>query len=505
MASCPGFNFNEWAVVPHAPASTGPLQLPSMRPPVGCRTFTSAAVEQALEAASRAISDPDIRQLLVNTLPNTLDTAVAWHSSSGPWPYTFVITGDINAQWTRDSANQLLPLVRYMGRDVALQRLIAGLVNMQAEQIAEYPFANAYKPPPRSGLVPAENSWAAHDRVEPPFDRQRVFEAKFEIDSLAAFFKLSTAYWRAARPGGSGTDPAQVPFVAAAQVPFVDTGTWCRAVGGALDVLEQLQRPTLVDGNSRLTNATVTFLREASRASETSFGGGRGNPVRETGMVRSLFRPSDDAVMLPFFVPGNAMLAVELERLADMAQALGGSGFASVAARALRLARAIRAGISEHAIVDHPRHGRVYAFEVDGYGGRVMMDDANVPSLLALPYLGFVDAGDPVYQNTRRMVLSEDNPWHFAGSRIQGVGSPHTGFLRVWPMAVAVRAITSSDPAEIRAAVQMLAGTTAGLGLMHESVSAADPAVFTRPWFAWCNGVAAELIIDTVSRFPGLL
>ncbi|KAJ2714270.1 hypothetical protein H4R19_001818 [Coemansia spiralis] len=491
MATCPGFSYSEWSTVPHSPVSAGPLQLPSMRPPAGCRTFASPAVEQAIEATSHAIRDPDIRQLLSNTMPNTLDTAIAWHNSGSPWPYTFVITGDINAQWTRDSANQLLPLVPYMDQDLALQRLIAGLVNMQAEQISEYPFANAYKPPVRSGLVPGENGWAAKDTVEPQFDRQRVFEAKFEIDSLAAFFKLSSAYWR--KTGGTQ------------QLPLVDTVAWARAVEGAIGLLEQLQQPTFADdSNSRLNNATVKFLREATRPTETSFGGGRGNPVRNTGMVRSLFRPSDDAVMLPFFVPGNAMLAVELERLAPVLQALG-HGTAPGAERALVLARAIRAGISEHAIVDHPRHGRVFAFEVDGYGGRMLMDDANVPSLLALPYLGYVDASDTVYQNTRRMVLSGDNPWHFGGSQIQGVGSPHTGFLRVWPMAIAMRALTSSDRAEIQAAVQMLARTTAGLGLMHESVSTTDPAVYSRPWFAWCNGIVAELIIYTVQRFPGLL
>ncbi|KAJ2833076.1 hypothetical protein FBU31_001972 [Coemansia sp. 'formosensis'] len=171
-----------------------------MRPPPECRTFNSPAVEAAISRISAQITDPDIRQLFINIMPNTLDTAIAWHTPGTKgavnYPYTFVITGDINAQWTRDSTNQLLPLLPYAKADAGLNALIAGLVNMQAEQIAEYPFANAYKPPVRSGLVPGDNNRPKGDIVFPTYDPNTVFEAKFEIDSLAAFFKLSTAFWR---------------------------------------------------------------------------------------------------------------------------------------------------------------------------------------------------------------------------------------------------------------------------------------------------------------------
>ncbi|KAJ1718756.1 hypothetical protein LPJ61_006487, partial [Coemansia biformis] len=178
MTPCPGFNYNGWAAEPHSPLSTGPLRIPSMRPPPACITFISTAVEQVIRETSQSINDPDIRQLFANIMPNTLDTAIAWHvGETSGWPYTFVVAGDINAQWTCDSTNQLLPLVPYMDRDIALQRLIAGLINMQAEQIAQYPFANAYKPPVHSGLKPAENGWAQKDTVDPPFDPRFVFEA----------------------------------------------------------------------------------------------------------------------------------------------------------------------------------------------------------------------------------------------------------------------------------------------------------------------------------------
>ncbi|KAJ2003754.1 hypothetical protein GGI04_002853 [Coemansia thaxteri] len=466
-----------------------------MRPAPKCRTFVSPAVDQAIERISKQIRDPDIQQLLANTMANTLDTAIAWHhgpsqNSSSKYPYSFVITGDINAQWTRDSANQLLPLLPYAAADAGLQALIAGLINMQAEQIAAYQFANAYQPPARSGLTPGTNGWAKSDQVVPAFDMRLVFEAKFEIDSLAAFFKLSAAYAR-----HFGTNMLNLP-------------EWLKAATGAVDLLVELQAPTFGD-DQRLINATVRFSRTASSPTESSFGAGRGNAGRRTGMVRTLFRPSDDSVIFPYLVPANAMLAVELVALADMLQTISPAQHQMLAARARGLADDIARGIAEHGVAEHARFGRVYAYEVDGYGGRLLMDDANVPSLLSLPYLGFVDAADPVYANTRRMLLSPANPWYFANGTTQlaGIGSPHTGFRSVWPMSVAVQALTSSNPIEIVDAVHMLVATTAGLGLIHESVNidAAGATEYTRPWFAWCNGVVSELITRVVAEYPGLL
>ncbi|KAJ2448341.1 hypothetical protein GGI03_007236 [Coemansia sp. RSA 2337] len=333
-----------------------------MRPPPEYHSFTSAAVEKELSRISAQITDPDIRQLLfINIMPNTLDTAIAWHYAGGTkdkldYPYTFVITGDINAQWTRDSTNQLLPLLPYAAADASLNTLIAGLVNMQAEQIAAYPFANAYKPPAQSGLVPGENGWAKGGTVHAPFDLRTVFEAKFEIDSLAAFFRLSTAFWREQQQDADSSD---------------------------------------FDSEQRLNDATVRFVRTANTPTESSFGGGRGNPIRRTGMVRTLFRPSDDSVIFPFLVPANAMLDVELHALAGM---LDKTGDTTIASRSRRLAEDITRGIYEFGTAEHPKYGHVFAYEVDGYGSRLLMDDANVPSLLALPYLGFVNATDPIYQ-----------------------------------------------------------------------------------------------------------
>ncbi|KAJ2688820.1 hypothetical protein H4R19_006541, partial [Coemansia spiralis] len=354
-----------------------------------------------------------------------------------------------------------------------------------AEELFVYPFGNAFQPPPRSGLQPGENGIAVDLNVAPPFDNRTVYEAKFEIDSFASFFQISTAYWRAT---GSHA--------------FVDAQAWVPAVTRILGIIRQLQEPTYT-ASTTLNAPVVEYSRLTDTATETQFGGGRGNPVRRTGMVRTLFRPSDDATIFPFLVPANAFLSVELQRLGEMLQEIGAQP--GLAADALELAREIRTGVWTFGTTTHPTHGRVFVFEADGYGSALVMDDANGPALLSLPYLGFVAASDEVYVNTRRMVLSSDSPWYFSGPYIRGVGSPHTGFSRVWPMAVAMQGLTSSNATEVRECLDQLKASTSRLGLIHESVNMADEYDYTRSWFAWANGLAGQFVIDALARFPGII
>ncbi|KAJ2781766.1 hypothetical protein H4R18_002679 [Coemansia javaensis] len=480
---CP--SYTDYSSVPHGPYSSGEYRVPSMRPPARCRTFRSATVEAVIQNVTSAMHDPDWKQLFANIFPNTLDTTVAWHDDSGRDPYTFLITGDITAQWIRDSTNQLLPYLPYAAQDTALARLVLGLVNMQAEELLGYTFGNAFQPPPRSGLAPSENGIALDLDVVPPFNNNTVFEAKFEIDSFASFFQIATAYWRATG------DHA-----------FVSAPAWVPAVTSILSSIRRLQEPTYT-ADGRLNKPLVEYSRLTDTATETQFGGGRGNPVRYTGMVRTLFRPSDDATIFPFLVPANAFLAVELGRLGAMLREIGVAP--ALAREAELLAAEIRRGVLEFGTAVHPRHGRVFVYEADGYGSSLVMDDANGPALLSLPYLGFVPAGDETYQNTRRLALSPDNPWHFSGPAITGVGSPHTGYMKVWPMAVAMRGLTSDSADEVAECLDMLKSSAAGLGLMHESVGVADPAIYTRSWFAWCNSLVAQFVVDAMARFPGII
>lgn len=205
--------------------------------------------------------------------------------------------------------------------------------------------------------------------------------------------------------------------------------------------------------------------------------GGVGNPVNcNTSLVRSAFRPSDDATILQFLIPSNAFMSVELRHLNTILRdyisytSLSTDSIAVLAERALVKSHAIATGIIEHAIFNHPLFGQVYAYEVDGYGGRVFMDDANIPSLLSLPLLGFVDRKDPIYLATRKMVFSNlGNPYFLQGRSFKGIGGPHIGIRHAWPMSLLVQIMTSDDDNEILESLDLLKRTTAGLGLMHES------------------------------------
>lgn len=211
-------------------------------------------------------------------------------------------------------------------------------------------------------------------------------------------------------------------------------------------------------------------------ATETLALGGAGYPVNaNTSLIRSAFRPSDDSTVLQFFIPGNAMLSVELDHLSGLlktAEEKGAKGAGAWGKLSTKLATTIRNGIYEHGTFEHPVFGKVFAYEIDGYGGRILMDDANMPSLLSLPLLGFIDMTDEIYQNTRRMVLSaQANPYYLEGTRLQGIGSPHTPTRNVWPMSLLVQIMTSNDREEIMQCLEQVMSTTGGLGLMHESVN----------------------------------
>ena len=164
------------------------------------------------------------------------------------------------------------------------------------------------------------------------------------------------------------------------------------------------------------------------------------------------------------------------------------------------LANEVETALKEYAVYNHPKYGKIYAFEVDGFGNHLLMDDANVPSLLAMPYLGDVDVNDEIYQNTRRFVWSEDNPYFFKGTAGEGIGGPHIGYDMIWPMSIMMKAFTSQDDQEIVSCIKMLMTTDAGTGFMHESFNKNNPEKFTRAWFAWQNTLFGELILTLINN-----
>jgi uncharacterized protein len=430
-----------------------PDQGPWERPAPHERAARSPAIEQRIERAAARIADPGLRRLLGNTLPNTLDTTIS-AAGTDERPDTFVRTGDIDAMWLRDSTAQVWPYLSSVREDADLDRLIRGVIHRQSTQVLLDPYANAFL----AGDEPSE--WA-DDQTEM---RPGVHERKWEPDSLQAFFRLSAGYWRASR--------SLRPFDAA----------WRDALVVALRTLETEQR---LDGTT-----PYRFRRPDGDPTDQAPNDGRGTATRPNGMVHGAFRPSDDACELPLSVPINLALAGALEAVAPLATDVD---LRQSAEAATALASAIRAGVARDAT-----HGegseRIWAYEIDGLGGQRRMDDANAPSLLSLPYLGACRADDPLYVATRRWVLSAANPWMFRGRVGEGVGSPHTGPGRAWPIAIAIRGLTATSDAERRAAIELLGATHAGTYLAHESFDVDDPSQFTRPWFAWANALVGELL-----------
>ncbi|MBV9848726.1 MAG: glycoside hydrolase family 125 protein [Armatimonadetes bacterium] len=436
----------------------------SQRPPVSNRRFTSRAVEETIAAVKGQIADPEIAWLFENCFPNTLDTTVHYREEGGR-PDTFVITGDIDAMWLRDSSAQVWPYLPLAKGDEALARLIRGVIRRQARCILLDPYANAFLP---DG---GRTEWTRdHTDMKPG-----VHERKWEVDSLCYPIRLAHGYWK--QTGDAQAFDAE----------------WERAMDRIVQTFREQQRR---DGPG-----PYHFQRENINPQESQFLGGYGWPTRPNGLISSLFRPSDDATIFPQLIPSNFFAAVSLRHLADIYGALRKPAKAEQAAS---FAEEVERALHDHARQTPPGFGTIYAYEVNGYGSVSLMDDANVPSLLSLPYLGAVASTDPTYQATRRWVWGESNPFFFAG-KFSGVGSPHTGRDMIWPMSLLMRGLTSDSQSEVADCLKTLKATHAGTGFMHESFHKDDPSRFTRSWFAWANTLFGELVLHTAHTFPQVL
>jgi len=402
-----------------------------------------------------------------NCFPNTLDTTVEFEMVGGR-PDTYVITGDIDAMWLRDSSAQVWPYLPLMGEDPNLQLLVAGVINRQTRCVLKDPYANAFYKDDQT-----VSPWK-DDRTEM---RPGIHERKWEVDSLCYPIRLAHGYWRA---GGDTT-------------PFDES--WRDALALTVRTFREQQRK---DGRG-----PYAFMRRSEVQADTAPGGGYGNPARPVGLVHSMFRPSDDATVFPLLVPSNFFAVVSLRQAAEMADEIARDS--GLAGQCRTLAAEIETALWEHGAVLHPVAGRIYAYEVDGYGNSYSIDDGNVPSLLSLPYLGAIARDDPVYQNTRSFLLSERNPYFFRGKAAEGPGGPHAGPNQIWPLGVIIRGLTSDDDREIQQCLSTLRNTHAGTGFMHEAFDKDDPAKFTRPWFAWANTLFGEFVLKTFRERPQLL
>jgi uncharacterized protein len=379
-----------------------------------------------------------------------------------------VITGDIDAMWLRDSSAQVWPYLAFMKTDATLQNLICGVINRQTRCILKDPYANAFYDDDQK-----VGEWKDDLTAMKP----GIHERKWEIDSLCYPIRLAYHYWKLT---GDAT-------------PF--DSQWKSAIEATLKVFKEQQR--------KQGNGPYQFQRRTSWATDGVPLNGYGYPVKPVGLICSIFRPSDDATIFPFLIPANFFAVVSLKQAAEMVTAI--SKDAALATELTRLASEVEAALKKHAIVEHAVHGKIYAYEVNGMGSYNLMDDANVPSLLSLPYLGAVSQKDEVYQNTRKFLFSEDNPFYFKGKVADGIGGPHAGIDMIWPLSIIMRGLTSSSDQEIKACIQVLKRTHGETGFMHESFHKDDDKQFTRKWFAWANTIFGEFLWNVFVNKPHLL
>ena len=443
-------------------------QFPIVRVAPSKRHFKSKSVDAAIKTFQSKVKNPELTWLFENCFPNTLDTTVYYTEPNGN-PDTYVITGDIDAMWLRDSSAQVWPYLQFVNEDKPLKNLIAGVIRHQTKCILKDPYANAfYNDPEKKG------EWQSdHTTMSPG-----IHERKWEIDSLCYPIRLAFHYWK--KTGDTK------PFDA----------SWKKAIASTLQVFKEQQR--------KENKGPYHFQRQATTPTDSLPMAGYGFPINPVGLICSAFRPSDDATIFPFLIPSNFFAVVSLKQAAEMVKALSQDDDRLVN-DLLALAKEVEDAIQKYGIANHPKYGKIYAFEVDGFGSSYLMDDSNVPSLLSLPYLGAVSEDDEVYKNTRKFVLSTDNPYYFKGTAAEGIGGPHAGQDMIWPMSLTIRALTSKDQEEIKWCIQTLQKTHADTGFMHESFHKDDPAKFTRAWFAWSNTLFGELLWRTYNTTPEIL
>ena len=440
---------------------------PVVRVPFTKRKFNSKAVEAAITEFQANVKNKELGWLFENCFPNTIDTTVDFEMINGK-PDTYVITGDIDAMWLRDSTAQVWPYLLLVKNDKELQQLIKGVINRQVKCILKDPYANAFYKDENQ-----VSEWKSDLTKMLP----GIHERKWEIDSLCYPIRLAFNYWK----------------LTGDTAPF--DNQWKDAIKATLTTFKEQQRKT--------NNGPYSFQRTTAWATDGVPLGGYGYPVKPVGLICSMFRPSDDATVFPFLIPSNFFAVVSLKQAATMVkQILKDSTLSN---ELLALAIEVEKALQQHAVINHPQYGKIYAYEVNGFGSYHLMDDANVPSLLSLPYLNAVKNTDPVYINTRKMLLSANNPFYFKGKAAEGIGGPHAGMDMIWPLSIIMRGLTSKDDTEIKKCIAMLQKTHGGTGFMHESFHKDDSANFTRKWFAWANTIFGELLWEVYKTKPHLL
>ncbi len=395
---------------------------------------------------------PALAPLAKRCYLNTIETTVK-KCDNGDY---FVITGDIPALWLRDSSAQLRPYAVHCKESEELREIFRGVIRRHAFYVNLDPYSNAFNE-------------VSHDEAhtdDTDFSSPYIWERKYEVDSLCASVYLVSDYFDVTK----------------------DMSIFSEELHGMFRNIVD----TFIKEQNHEKNSTYYFRRTDCPETDTMPLDGKGNPTAYTGMTWSGFRPSDDRCLYNYLIPANMMAVVAMKKASELL--LTGYNDKEYAEKCRVLAEEIKNGIEKYGTYDHPVYGKIYAYETDGLGNYRLMDDANSPSLLSAPYLGFCDVNDPVYQNTRSFILSENNPFYFVGEAAKGIGSPHTGENKIWHISLTMQILTSTSEEEKQECLNMLSETHAGTYFMHESFNKDDASDFTRTWFAWANSLFAQML-----------
>ena len=407
-------------------------------------------LREAVERFKATIQDENLKQMFDRCFFNTIYTTTFLEGDES----AFIITGDIPAMWLRDSAAQVMQYLFFAKECASVRSFIKGVLKKQFGYILMDPYANAFN-------REANGNGHAYDTVK---QSPWVWERKFELDSLCYPLWLLTRYYEKTQ----------------------DASCMDELFVQAFDSIIQVFRTEQAHAEKS------TYYHEIYNRPQTRWCG-KGEPVANCGLVWSGYRPSDDKCTYGYYLPGNMFIVAVLTKLAPLFEDVLQD--AARAETCKKLAEEIQTALDKLAIVEKDGE-KIYALETDGLGNYNLMDDANIPNLIAMPYYEYPYINEEVYRNTRARMFSFDNPYYFEGKVLKGIGSPHTPKDRVWPLSLIIRALTSEDEAEIREATNMIVGSTGGTGYIHEAVDKDDDTIYSRSWFAWANSLFAYMIIE---------